>query len=767
MLPFFHGLMSRAFQALSRGLAPTQHVVPRDPMWRWSGAMVLLFVLPLLLPPADWGESTVLLAILAALVLVAWLLFLRQRRDRLAASHAYRSARRIWSRLEVRLGGLLAWSVMIAATVFLVFPYAIQNLSSRLLPVPRVEPRMLAAQPPSLSGDAPSSGCVAEGQTPINALIQRESDWNDQERTAAARLSKCTLIRIRARSAGSISDFHLSILQFCEHGGLIQTDCKTTPAPDNPVPSVVNRQTESLLDQLTRNKQSLVVVYVHGWRHDDRSGDDDLRRLVHLANYSAAFVKSPLRMPSSVQASLQHPPNVVAVYVSWRGNQLSRDDGGLRSTILAALTFPSRKRASESAALQVVAVLKHIEGHLGSLNQGLPPGSQSRNRMLVVGHSAGGNLLMHGLQDRMSRALRERIQSGAWDRPMKGPLGDLTVLINPASEAIRWTAIQRGFYSDLNQLSGPQRTLIAGSCRNLACLFGNEQPPTVMSITAGASSLSTSERSERISSLSRGSLLGRLIVTLPPRIQDRLLVVSDWVTEMVFPISQVLFEARWLDPAGRSAIGHYIAPGAGRERHGSAPSLQPAGSRLGLSHLLEVNGKARGATSFHAAEILAPHQCEPDHHWLWFARAAPIGIGSTAFAEQRSALTMRLPSILHAGWDGNSAAARVKSFGVIQRTRPLLNAQFVHLPQRRWAWVTPSPPPEDHVDLPSPVPPAFPYWNVAASDSVLEDHGRFISYPLWCSLNQFVLDSPAERPIRETLAQRRPYDTITPASPSP
>lgn len=767
MSPFAAETTAEFLLRLRRAIAHAGRFSLRDPTSRWLATVVLLFVLTLLLPAESWGESPALLALVAGLVLAAWVLFVEQRRDRLSASRTYRKANRMWARREIRLGGFLAWTIMIFATSLLAMPYAIMSLSSLLLPVPRVEPRTLMAGSPSLNGYASSSGCVAESRSDINALVQRETSWTGPERTAAARLSKCTLIRVRAESAGAVSDSHISILQFCGHGGLMQTDCETTPAPGSSMPSVVNGQTEALLELLTRNRQSLVVVYVHGWRHDDRSGDDDLRRFVHLANYSAAFVKSPLRMPSSAHAALQHPLHVVAVYVGWRGNQLHRDDGGALSTILAALTFPARKRASEAAAKQVVDVLKHIEGHLEALNQALPQGSRQRNRMLVVGHSAGGNLLMHGLQERMAEALRLRTRVAEWEKPMRGPLGDLTVLINPASEARRWTAIQESFYSDLDRLSGPRRARIGDSCSNLACLFTNEQPPTVMSITAGASSLSDDERAERLSSASPDALVHRVVAGLPTRLQDRLLVVSDWVTEFVFPLSQVVFAGHWFDPAARSTIGHFIAPDTNSSLGRSASSFRPPGSRLGLSHLLEINGKAEGGTAFLAAATLLPHQCAPDRHWLWFARAARPGIGQNEFARQRLALVGRDPTAVHAGWDGNHTGRGVKSFGVIQRARPFLNAQFAHLPRRPWAWLTAAPKPENHQDLASPMPPTFPYWNVAALDSVLEDHGRFISYPLWCSLNQFVLDDPAERPGTETIARRRPHDGVTPPSPSP
>jgi len=33
-----------------------------------------------------------------------------------------------------------------------------------------------------------------------------------------------------------------------------------------------------------------------------------------------------------------------------------------------------------------------------------------------------------------------------------------------------------------------------------------------------------------------------------------------------------------------------------------------------------------------------------------------------------------------------------------------------------------------------------PFWNVRALDSAVAEHNNYVSYPLWCALNQIVLD---------------------------
>ena len=33
-----------------------------------------------------------------------------------------------------------------------------------------------------------------------------------------------------------------------------------------------------------------------------------------------------------------------------------------------------------------------------------------------------------------------------------------------------------------------------------------------------------------------------------------------------------------------------------------------------------------------------------------------------------------------------------------------------------------------------------PFWNIRATDTVIEKHGGFVNYPLWCVINQLFLD---------------------------
>ena len=75
---------------------------------------------------------------------------------------------------------------------------------------------------------------------------------------------------------------------------------------------------------------------------------------------------------------------------------------------------------------------------LGTLAAPRPDGRDTTT-LIVAGHSLGGNMLATGLKDDVLKAVR-RHRFGETLPPV---LGNLVVLINPASEASKWTAIQR------------------------------------------------------------------------------------------------------------------------------------------------------------------------------------------------------------------------------------------------------------------------------------------------------------------------------------
>ena len=222
-----------------------------------------------------------------------------------------------------------------------------------------------------------------------------------------------------------------------------------------------------------------VIAFVHGWRHDARIGDGNVADLRLYAAHAARFLQQ--RCPTDPKAC---EAKVTAIYVGWRGARV--DERGLRETfgsaiggffgnLSAAATLFDRKPVSEAIAPAAVSALRTIES---ALAQPGPGGTDRHNKLVVAGHSLGGNMLATGLKDDLLKAVR-RHRFGETLPPV---LGDLVVLINPASEAAKWTAVQRAVW-DRIALHTDQNTDAAEVARDNG-FFPDTQRPVMVSITA-------------------------------------------------------------------------------------------------------------------------------------------------------------------------------------------------------------------------------------------------------------------------------------------
>jgi hypothetical protein len=227
-----------------------------------------------------------------------------------------------------------------------------------------------------------------------------------------------------------------------------------------------------------------VLVFIHGWRHDASIGDSNVAQLRHYAAHVARFLADRASTQSSAP-----PPRVTAVFVGWRGARtdetwLKRHAGHVGSaigTFSALLTLFDRKPVSEAVAPSVLAGLQSIEAALAlreSLDDAKALPRPQRNRMIVIGHSLGGNMLATALQQDLVKKVN-RHEAGSYMLPA---VGDLVVLINPASEASKWTTIQRAVWSK-TPMSHAERASIK-DYEASHHFFRDEQRPIIVSVTA-------------------------------------------------------------------------------------------------------------------------------------------------------------------------------------------------------------------------------------------------------------------------------------------
>ena len=199
--------------------------------------------------------------------------------------------------------------------------------------------------------------------------------------------------------------------------------------------------------------RNFVIVFIHGWRHDAEIGDNNVADLRLYAAHEARFIRERCATePSFCDVK------VTAIYVGWRGARVDeqglKDDfgaaiGGTLGQLSAGATLFDRKPVAEAIAPGAISALRSIETVLA------PAGGEPRNRMIVVGHSLGGDMLATGLEDDLVKAVR-RHKPGEMLPPV---LGDLVVLVNPAAEATKWTTVQREVWARTAFHTGPNTSV--------------------------------------------------------------------------------------------------------------------------------------------------------------------------------------------------------------------------------------------------------------------------------------------------------------------
>ncbi|PLC52030.1 hypothetical protein CR155_20245 [Pollutimonas nitritireducens] len=225
--------------------------------------------------------------------------------------------------------------------------------------------------------------------------------------------------------------------------------------------------------QAPSDRSKFMVLYVHGWKHDASEMDLDLQE------FSALIAK----LTTSVAAS-DPVSDVIGVYVAWPG--LST-----KVPVLNNLSFWSRKGAADrvSAAANFSKIISSIAS--------VRVQRHNRNDFIVgIGHSFGARilfssvapLLMHELQMKHPGLIRPSYQN------IDGVI-DLTILINPAFEATRFTAFH--------------------ATRRWQEEFGKDQEPILLAVSTA----------------------------------------NDQATKVAFPIGQVL-GSRW-DERERTTLGNY------------------------------------------------------------------------------------------------------------------------------------------------------------------------------------------------------------------
>lgn len=211
------------------------------------------------------------------------------------------------------------------------------------------------------------------------------------------------------------------------------------------------------------NKDLLMVVFVHGWKHSAAPGDDNIETFrAALRHLSAAEARIG-------RASGVPPRQVVGIYLGWRG-------GSVTVPVAKEATFWDRKNTAHKVGHGgVTEALNRLE-LVRKTKDALAPDGRSSTRLVVVGHSFGGAVVFSAL----SQILEGRFIHTA------GPIGtvsnaegfgSLVVLINPAFEAVR--------FAPLSDMSTERGTYFNAQLPVLAILTSEADDATRLAFPAG------------------------------------------------------------------------------------------------------------------------------------------------------------------------------------------------------------------------------------------------------------------------------------------
>jgi hypothetical protein len=176
-----------------------------------------------------------------------------------------------------------------------------------------------------------------------------------------------------------------------------------------------------LLKVLGQQVHQIVVLYIHGWKHNSDESDSD-KMAFHL------LLKS-LRKKEEQTSS---PRQVVGAYIGWNGKTTL-----VPIPLIEEFTFWARKRAADRVTESgVLAKIIGAIAHVRELQQ------QPDDLLLLMGHSFGARILYSATANSLLYET-QRVHPGKRGNPygeMRG-LADLIVLLNPAFEALRYIGL--------------------------------------------------------------------------------------------------------------------------------------------------------------------------------------------------------------------------------------------------------------------------------------------------------------------------------------
>lgn len=438
-------------------------------------------------------------------------------------------------------------------------------------------------------------------------------------------------------------------------------------------------QMDGLMEQIRADKDTYLIAFVHGWRHNADIANNDVRKFKTLLAYSRQFLNQRVR-----ENGRYRNHRLIGLFLGWRGQvfdeaeKASGKDPSVLQTAGSVVTIPISEKNSLKVSPNVYDALKQISDAL-NLGDGA-----SHDKFLIYGHSFGGNVLSTALSDcsrstvDSPRCYQDAVAAHPPGMPMRSLLGDLVVMINPAASAWKWTDIQREV--DRRQAEGER-------------IFPITQKPIYMAFTA------TADWGDK----ERWNTQEKKLRKLQP----------DNATRVLFPVFRAA-QAQ-LVKEQRLTIGH-LRPTSQENHFGSTHEFVTNNVDFGEK---SANDNYKGTTP-EAALQTKYTRCAANDGWLLKARLSKVSKSGHSW-DSGDGTKDAGPALAFASrWPKVDFQFRSQQYfeSRLPRVRgKLQNETFEYSPYFN-----------------------IPFWNLRAFESVIANHGSYVNYPFWCAVNQIVLD---------------------------
>jgi pimeloyl-ACP methyl ester carboxylesterase len=203
---------------------------------------------------------------------------------------------------------------------------------------------------------------------------------------------------------------------------------------------------QALNSMAGEGKRMTLVVFVHGWKHDARATDTNVREFHEM-----------LRNVSLIEKALGDG-RVVGIFVGWRGLSATvepfkegtfwaRKNAALHVAQGSARHFLARLRAfQQTQNCKSNPYLCAAANSVADTTEQRREAADADVRMIIIGHSFGGLIVFNAISEHLIESLVEEGDGSVEASHSTVPVqrfGDMVILINPAFEAVRYTPLQR------------------------------------------------------------------------------------------------------------------------------------------------------------------------------------------------------------------------------------------------------------------------------------------------------------------------------------